>query len=99
MPPLHIFDHDTVLDGSPGQARQWPSLTTNYSAAWVRAPRTPRDNADTRSATALTVRAVGLPVGSSEPRTSSTSAEPTTTPSAPRAIAAACSAVRTPTAR
>jgi len=44
----------------------------------------------------LTVRAVALPSLSRLLRTISTSAEPTTTPSALRAIAAACSAVRTP---
>ena len=61
-----------------------------------RAARTPSASARTRSATAGTVAAVGLASGPRLLRTASTSAEPTTTPSALSAIARACSAVRTP---
>src|SRR5580692_2628346 len=65
-------------------------------AAARRAARTPSASARTRSATAATAATDGLPSGPRLLRTASTSAEPTTTPSACSAMARACSAVRTP---
>src|SRR6516162_3531509 len=60
------------------------------------ARRTPRASSVTRSVTALTVLAVALLLSSRLALIALTSAEPTTTPSALDAMAAACSAVRTP---
>src|SRR5262249_6604835 len=67
-----------------------------YSAATRRAPRTPRASSATRVTTTVTVFAVALSSRSRLALSAFTSAEPTTTPSAPAAITAACSAVRTP---
>src|SRR6266478_5235340 len=67
-----------------------------YSAATRRALRTPRASSATRLTTAVTVFAVALSSRSRLALSALTSAEPTTTPSAPAAITAACSAVRTP---
>ncbi len=61
---------------------------STYSAA-RRAARVAAASAAVTSTTAGTVRAVALPLPSRLARKASTSAEPTTTPSAPRAIAAA----------
>src|SRR5580698_8492707 len=61
-----------------------------------RAPRTPCASALTMSLTDFTIAAVGLPLPSRLARIASTRADPTTTPSAPSAIARACSPVRTP---
>ena len=60
------------------------------------APRTPLANSDTSAVTALTVLPVALPFLSRLSFTALTSAEPTTTPSAPGAMARACLAVRIP---
>ena len=57
---------------------------------------TPFASSATSVATALTVRGVALPFLSRLSLTALTSAEPTTTPSAPSAMARACFAVRTP---
>src|SRR5205807_9980800 len=67
-----------------------------YSAATRRALRTPRASSATRLTTTVTVFAVALSSRSRLALSALTSAEPTTTPSAPAAITAACSAVRTP---
>src|SRR5215510_1319230 len=67
-----------------------------YSAATRRALRTPRASSATRLTTTVTVFAVALSSRSRLALSAFTSAEPTTTPSAPDAIVAACSAVRTP---
>src|SRR5581483_6016041 len=67
-----------------------------HSAATALAERTPCASCTTRSVTALTVPSVALPFWSRLPRSASTSAEPTTTPSAPCAMARALSALRTP---
>ena len=56
------------------------------------APRTPSASVADKIGDRRTVAAVGLPSGSRLLRTASTSAEPTTTPSAPSAMARACSA-------
>ena len=58
--------------------------------------RTPALRSLTKVVTASTVREVARPFASSEPLRASTSAEPTTTPSAPCAIAAACAPFLTP---
>src|SRR5204863_3287769 len=60
------------------------------------APRTPSASAATRSVTAFTVFLVALFCLSRLCFSASTSAEPTTTPSAPLAMARACVAVLTP---
>src|SRR5262249_40542935 len=62
----------------------------------ILAPRTPAASDAMRSVTAETVLEVALPSASRLVRTASTSAEPTTTPSAPCAIRRACSAFFTP---
>jgi len=67
-----------------------------YSAATLRAPRTPVDRSRTSDATASTVPDVARLSLSSEPFSASTSAVPTTTPSACAAMARAFSAVLTP---
>src|SRR6516162_2439536 len=72
------------------------SVLARYSAATRRAPRTPRASSATRLTTTVTVFAVALSSRSRLALSAFTSAEPTTTPSAPDAITAACSAVRTP---
>src|SRR5258707_6087954 len=77
-------------------AAQGVSDLASYSAAWRRAPPTPRASSATRLITAVTGFAVGLSSRSRLPLSAFTSAEPTTTPSAEDAIAAPFSALRTP---
>src|SRR5262249_57296216 len=86
-----------------GQAAPLPAAVTantsdlaRYSAATRRALRTPRASSATRLTTTVTVFGVALSSPSRLALSAFTSAEPTTTPSAPDAITAACSAVRTP---
>src|SRR5205823_10951787 len=62
----------------------------------ARALRTPRASSATRLTTAVAVFAVALSFGPRLALSAFTNAEPTPTPSAPAAMAAACSAVRTP---
>src|SRR5262245_26366772 len=72
------------------------SVLARYFPARRRAPRTPRASSATRLITTVTVFAVALSSPSRLPLSAFTSAEPTTTPSAPDAIIDACSALRTP---
>src|SRR5262249_8907130 len=69
---------------------------SRYFAAPRRAPRPPRASSATKLPTTVTVFAVAWSSRSRLALSAFTSAEPTTTPSAPDAITAACSAVRTP---
>src|SRR5262245_52542318 len=73
-----------------------PAAPTSFAASTRRALRTPRASSATKLTTTVTVFAVALSSRSRLALSAFTSAEPTTTPSAPDAITAACSAVRTP---
>src|SRR5262249_57307572 len=82
----------SLADGVPAS---FPDLA-RYRDANRRALRTPRASSATRLTTTVTVFAAALSSRSRLALSVFTSAEPTTTPSAPDAIVAACSAVRTP---